>query len=101
MFFEPRVNVIASDAGFSVEVLGRTGLRYEEGGRSMKVDSEVLAGPHSLVVYADTITNWDPPFEGARIDDVERARIVENMKAAFRFRGIEIEVSMGMGMFPP
>jgi hypothetical protein len=34
--------------GFSVEVLGRTGLRYREAGRQMFVDSEVLTGPRGM-----------------------------------------------------
>lgn len=45
MFNEPRVNVIACDEGFSVEVLGHIGLTYTEGPRRMFIDSELLAGP--------------------------------------------------------
>jgi hypothetical protein len=45
MFTSPRPNLCESSDGFSVEVLGRTGLRYCEGGRQMFVDSEVLSGP--------------------------------------------------------
>ena len=101
MFFIPRVNVIESDTGFSVEVLGRTGLRYAEGGRAVTAEAELLSGPHGLSLHANTIACWDPPFNTEVIDDAERARIVDNIRAAFRFRGIEIEVSMGMGVFPP
>jgi hypothetical protein len=42
MFTIPRNNVIESDEGFSVEVLGRTGLLYTEGARSLQIDSEIL-----------------------------------------------------------
>ena len=41
--------------GFSVEMLGRTGLCYREAGRKMFVDSEVLTGPFGMAVYKDTI----------------------------------------------
>ncbi len=51
MFFIPRTNVVESDEGLSVEVLGRTGLRYVEGDRVLLLDSEVLAGSAGLVVY--------------------------------------------------
>jgi hypothetical protein len=42
-FSEPEPNVIESSTGFSVRVLGRTGMRYTEGERSVWIDSEVLA----------------------------------------------------------
>jgi hypothetical protein len=92
MFFVPRVNVVASDTGFSVEVLGRTGLCYREGDWSLKLDSEILMGSTGMVIDASSIRSWDPPHEVELIDDVRRKQIVENIRAAFRFRGFEIEV---------
>jgi hypothetical protein len=92
MFHIPRPNVIQSDSGFSVEVLGRTGLLYSEDARTMKIDSEVLQGPSGLVVYTDSIVKWQPPNENDEVDDMSRSRIVENIKGAFRFRGLEIQV---------
>lgn len=93
MFFIPRVNVIESDAGFSVEVLGRTGLCYREGDRNLKVDSEVLMGPTGMVIDASSIRAWTAPHEKELIDDGRRRQIVENIQAAFHFRGFEIEVT--------
>ncbi len=89
MFREPRTNVIESDEGFAVEVLGRTGLRYTEGSRSAKVDSEVVMGPSGLVIYKSSIRAWG---DGGEIDEPERARIVENIRRAFAFKGYDIEV---------
>ena len=93
MFKIPRPNVIDSDEGFSVEVLGRTGVLYSEGGKTLKVDSEVLAGPAGLVIYMDSITRWTPPNDGELVDTSKRQAIAENIRRAFRFRGLEIEVS--------
>jgi len=93
MFKIPKVNVIESDEGFSVEVLGRTGVRYSEGGRTLRVDSEVLAGPAGLVIYTASITQWNPPHESEAVDESKRQVIVDNIRRAFRFRGLEIEVS--------
>jgi Immunity protein 74 len=93
VFFIPRVNIIESDEGFSVEVLGRTGLCYREGDRSLKVDSEVLMGPTGMVIDASSIRAWTPPHENERIDDARRKQIVENIQAAFHFRGFEIDVA--------
>jgi hypothetical protein len=83
------VNVIESDEGFSVEVLGRTGLKYTEGDDEFFVDSEVLQGPAALAVFSWTVAGWadKQPVEAAR-----RMRIIENIRRAFQFRGIEIEV---------
>ena len=92
MFDIPRVNVIRSDEGFSVEVLDRTGLLYTEGSRSLDIDSEVLAGPSALVIYTDSISSWNPPHDDETIDRCKRDAIVENIRRAFRFRELEIEV---------
>jgi hypothetical protein len=92
MFSTPRNSVIESDRGFSVEVLGRTGLRYVEGERSLHIDSEVLAGPSGVAVYSASIRNWSPPNTDEPIDGETKARIIENLRAAFRLRGFEIDV---------
>lgn len=91
MFEMSYPNIIQRLEGFSVEMISRTKLVYTESGRSVKVDCEWLAGPHSLVVYTDTLTHWTVP-DGIEISSEERAKIVDNIRKAFRFRGVEIEV---------
>ncbi len=92
MFTSPRPNLYESSDGFSVEVLGRTGLRYCEGGRQMFVDSEVLTGPSGMAVYKDTIQKWDPPYDKVPVTDSDRDRILNNIREAFRSQGFEIDV---------
>lgn len=92
MFTPPRPNLYESSNGFSVEVLGRTGLRYREAGRQMFVDSEVLAGPSGMAVYKDTIEKWDAPHENMGVTDSERDRILKNICEVFSFQGFEITV---------
>ena len=92
MFSKPRRNVVESDTGFSVEVLGRTGLRYVEGDRALRIDSEVLAGPSGMAVYSESIKNWAAPHERESIDSATKARIIENVRAAFKFQGFDIQV---------
>jgi hypothetical protein len=58
-FSEPEPNVIASSAGFAVRVLGRTGMRYLEGGRSVWIDSEVLATARSIAMHVDSMKAWE------------------------------------------
>jgi hypothetical protein len=92
MFTIPKPNLYVSSDGFSVEVLGLTGLRYCEGTRQMFVDSEVLAGPAGMGVYKSSIEKWDPPHEAESVSDADRNRIVENIRKAFRFQGFEIHM---------
>lgn len=92
MFSEPRVNVIQSDEGFSVEVLGRTGLLYSEGDRHLRVNSELLVGPPWIAIWADSIKRWDAPEDAPIIDRAKQDGILDNIRRAFRFRGYEIDV---------
>lgn len=92
MSITPRPNMIESDEGFSVEVLGLTGLLYREHGKSLRVDSELLAGSAGIVVYRDSIDEWVERASGPRLDQAVSERILENIRRAFRHRGFEIEV---------
>src|SRR5579859_7705536 len=90
-FSEPAPNVIESDAGFSVRVLGRTGMRYTEGGRSVRIDSEVLGRPRAIVMFEESIKAWEG--EGAQpLSVADRDRIIGNIKRAFESCGYELEV---------
>lgn len=90
--FVIRNNVIQSDEGFSVELLGYRGLLYTEGSKTLKIDSEILYGPSDLVLYKDSIKFWKPPYDNEIIDEGKREAIIENVRRAFRFRGYEIAV---------
>jgi len=92
MFNIPRPNVIESDEGFSIEVLGRTGLKYSQGGRILMLDSEILAGPSEIVIYKSSIVGWNPPHDQEILDDKLRDEIIDNIKRAFHFRNIEMEI---------
>jgi hypothetical protein len=92
MFTSPRSNLYESSDGFSVEVLGRTGLRYSESGRQMFVDSEVVTGPSGMAVYKDTLQKWDPPYDNVPVTDSDRDRILNNIREAFRSQGFETNV---------
>ncbi len=92
-FSAPRPNLIHSDSGFSVEVLGRTGLRYVEGDRSMFIDSEVLAKPGAMAVWSGSVKGWDRPHEADVVGSEDRGRIIENIRLAFESQGYELQVS--------
>jgi hypothetical protein len=88
MFQSKRPNIIENDEGISVEILGRAGLRYTEAGKSVEVDSEVLATPE-IAVYVASIRNWN---DGNAIDDATRSRIIRNIREAVRSQGEDIVV---------
>jgi hypothetical protein len=90
-FSEPAPNVIESSTGFAVRVLGRTGLRYTEGARSVWIDSEVLAQPGAIAMSKDSIRTWEGPEHGA-VSATERDQIVGNIKRAFVACGYELQV---------
>lgn len=54
-FSEPEPNVIESSAGFSVRVLGQTGMRYTEGCRSVEIDS---ATKPEVAMFIGSIRVW-------------------------------------------
>jgi hypothetical protein len=89
----PRPNVIESEDGFSVEVLGRTGLRYREAGKVVFIDSEILATPSGLAVYPQRMKLEGPSTTSTdSLDQKERARIEENVLAALKFAGFVVQV---------
>ena len=92
MFSEPRINLIESDEGFSVEVLDRTHVRYTEGRRTVVVDAEVLVGEPAIAIHVSTIKHWDPPYDDKLIGKEAHGRMADNMRRAFRFTGHEIAV---------
>lgn len=92
MFRKNRSNLIESDEGFKVEVLGLTGVLYIEGERRLFIDSEVLLGSSGMAIYANSIKMWEPPFADEEIDESKKAAIIENVRRAFRSEGFEIHV---------
>lgn len=90
-FQSPRTNVVESDTGISVEILGRTGIRYGEGNRTCFVDSEVLATP-AVAVWPSGIRAWDPPHDGESLTDDDRQRILANIAEAFASQDWTLEI---------
>ena len=76
--------------GCVVTVLGRAGLRYREGARSVIVDGEMLTGAFDFVVYENSICVWEG--SNSPIDEAKRKEIVSNIIAAFRQHGLNVDV---------
>ena len=91
-FFMGSSNVYECSDGYSVEVLGRTGLAYREEGRCLFMDSEVLAPPARILVYRDSIRDWRPPHQEQALGVGDRSRILGNILKALESQGIDVQV---------
>ena len=91
MFSNPRVNVIESDLGFSVQVLGRVGRKYTEGDRFVRIDSEVLA-IKGISIAKNSIRFWESPSGREPVTEAEKLRIIENIRDALALQNATLEV---------
>ena len=89
-FTEPRVNLFVCDEGFSVEFLGRNGIEYTEGEKSMRVDTEMLAPPHGVSIYQESIKKWRRPFESVSLTAEHKNRIVDNIARVIESQGLRV-----------
>jgi hypothetical protein len=95
MITSPNANLIQSDEGFSVDVLGggRLGMVYREGSLAVKVLSETAILPTGYIIYRNSIVEWAPPGGGAKIDAASRERIIDRLKRGFAVQGYSIEIN--------
>jgi hypothetical protein len=84
-------SLIESSEGFSVRRLGITGIRYTENGRSVWIDSEILATRNGAILHKESIKTWEDESAN-QVSEADRNRIVSNIKRAFEFLGYELVV---------
>lgn len=61
-------NVIVSEIGFSVEMIGRSRVRYCQEGRSLAIECEPALEPTGVIIYPDSIKGWDSPYSDYPLD---------------------------------
>ena len=76
---------------YKVKLRGRSGVVYEEGGKTVEIEAEMLAGEIDMVIYFDSIRNWQSPHENEAISLDEKNRIKENITVALKEKGLVIE----------
>jgi immunity protein 74 of polymorphic toxin system len=91
----PKVDFVHSDAGYTVEVVSRTKVRYTEADRTMVIDAEPLLPAGKLALYISERQKWDSPHDDQRLGSIELARIIENIRAAFEFMGLTLVPDSG------
>jgi len=79
---------IVSDRGFTVTVVSRSELRYEENDRGMTISIE--QGGRHIDVFHSTIRRWDG--QETPISKADDYRITQNILEALRWRGWTAEV---------
>ena len=86
-------NFYVSSKGFSVEILGWTGLMYCEADREMFINSERQVGGRIFTeIYAGYMSQWKPPHDSEPVTNEDRTRIIENIRELFKDLGYEIDV---------
>jgi len=82
---------IFSDKGFMIKILGRAGLEYSEGDKTMFIDSEIVNNRNvGYVIASSSISRWNGSTK--KINHAEHQRILLNLKDAFKFIGYDIRI---------
>lgn len=76
-------NAVRTPSGGIVELLGRAGIRYSHADVAVEVDSEMLAPPMSIAIYAHSI----PSASG-----LSSLFVLEEVAAALMWLGFKVEV---------
>jgi hypothetical protein len=82
------VEMLSDSCG--VTILGRSGIRYREGTRTLFVDGEIQTGPSDFIIYASSLQRWDDDHQAVTADD--RTRIVANIRDVFQRHGLSLAV---------
>ena len=76
-------NAVLSSAGHRIETIGRAGMVFEAAGLTIEIDSEMLAPPMSIGVYATSIAALAP---------LTPAEILDEVVQGLKFLGFEVQV---------
>lgn len=82
---------IFSAGGIRVGAAGRDRIVYWENGRRMTIAGEPLSNC-GIAICVCTILSWDDG-SGELIDEAERSRILENIKAYCKSHGMRLDLS--------
>ena len=95
MFSEPKINVIDSDDGFTIEIHGINNLEYREGDTSvfMWVEMAQKDGKFCVEIVRDSIRYWSSPRDSRPVTEKDRIMIVERIRAALNWKDTEVIVS--------
>ncbi len=82
-----RRNRILSDEGYSVEIIGRDTLVYQEGTRRMPITVEM--GLHGFAVLVDTVGRWEDSPD-TLVEPQTQTQIVNRIKRALESQAEQV-----------
>jgi hypothetical protein len=75
---------LRNDAGFIVEAVGRSKVKYKESERTITVGVEDGSGD-IVYVYLKPVTHWDPPHDSESLSPDRKEQLRERLRDYFRF----------------
>ena len=88
MFTQNSVFFVSSSEGFSVKILGRAGIEYQDGETIMLIDSELMGGPQiEIYTYTESVNRWKAPYDKIVLSIDEMMNIIDNVRRALEFGG--------------
>ena len=74
-----------------IKKLSRGSVTFEFEGRTATLQGEAYLrgfGSPDFIVYANSLTQWDPPHQAETLDEATKARVLDALLAAFQARGM-------------
>jgi [ribosomal protein S5]-alanine N-acetyltransferase len=81
-------NVIESDKGFCVEILGKTSLKYIQNNKFTLIRFEITPTTNTLNIIENSVTQWS---SGEPVDDETRRKVVFNVAKALTWDGKKVQ----------
>ena len=84
-------NLLPCLIGAKFSLNGRSEVIYLEGKRKALIGAEMMSDPIDFVIYFESFSSWQPPFEKEIITDEKRQEIRLNISKEFATKGLTIE----------
>jgi hypothetical protein len=78
---------IRSDEGFSITLIGRSKVRYQEAGRSTDVGGELLSDGFTL--EPATLSSWS---DGAPVEEARKKEIIDAIVRSLQSQGMAVDI---------
>ncbi len=70
---------------------GRSGIIYQEAGKSTLIEAEMMRGLTDLVIYSDSFKFWQSPHEDEIVTLDDKSRNRENVIKELEAKGLNID----------
>lgn len=91
MFTNPKLNVVRTTDGKSIEVLESTGVRYEDEHGAVLINGQMLNVSGGYMLYRHSMKTVSAP-PNTELSDARRAHILDTVRAAMTFQGLPVTI---------